>query len=146
MHLLVRQEPVQRIDAGNRLAVMPDNDIALQDTSTLGRTMGLNGHHEDPTRDWQVLQTHEAARQRHILPAYPNITAPDSAVFDEASSHEDGGVHRDGETEALGLQDDRGVDANHLALRGHQGTTRVSWVEGCVRLNNIIDKPSPAGP
>jgi hypothetical protein len=53
------------------------------------------------------------------------------------------GVHRDGETEALGLQDDRSVDANHLALCGHQGDHPSSWVESSVGLNNIIDKPSP---
>jgi hypothetical protein len=102
MHLLVCQEPVQRIDAGNRLTVIPDNEIAFQNPGALGRTVGFNGDHQDPTRDWQVLQTHEATRESHILPTHPNVAAPDSAVFDEAAGHEDSGIHRNGETQPLG--------------------------------------------
>ena len=139
MHLLVCQEPVQCINARNWLIAIPDNDIAFQNPRALGRTVGFNSHHQDPTRDWQMQQTHEAARQRHVLPAHPDIAAPDSAVFDEATGHEDGGVYRNGETEPLSWQDDRGIDANHFALRGHQGTARVPRVEGCVGLNNIIN-------
>ena len=45
MYLLVCQEPVQRINARNRLAAIADNDIAFQNPSALGRTVGFNGHH-----------------------------------------------------------------------------------------------------
>ncbi len=98
MHLLVGQEPVQRINTRNWLAAIPNNDIAFQNPSALGRAVGFNGHHQDAAYGWQVLQTHEATRESHILPAYSDIAAPDSPVFDEATGHEDRSVHRNGET------------------------------------------------
>ena len=48
-------------------------------------------------------------------------------------------VAGDGEADALGAHDHRGVHADHLAGAGHQRTAGVAGVDGRIGLNESLE-------
>ena len=52
---------------------------------------------------------------------------------------------RDGKTEPLGRQNDRGVDADDFAERVDQRTAGVARIERGVGLNHVVDQPAGLG-
>ena len=59
-------------------------------------------------------------RDRELLRGDADIGAPHAAVPHQFAEHEVRRVGGDGEADALRADDHRGVDADHLAARGHQ--------------------------
>src|SRR5437867_5658303 len=113
---------MQVIDTGNRLAIILNDDISFAQASLLGRAGILNRENEDTTLNWQAMEAHEAARQRHVLPAHPKVATPDFALFNEHTGDKLRRVYRHRKTEALRWQDDRRIDADNVSPRRHQGT------------------------
>src|SRR5437867_7338254 len=132
---------MQVIDAGNRVALILNDDISFAQASLLGSAVNLNRDDEDAALNWQAMETHKAARQGHVLPAHPKVTPPDLALFDEQASDKLRRVDRHREAEALGWQDDRRIDADDIPARRDQGTTRVTRIECRVGLDEVLDKP-----
>src|SRR6266545_1451162 len=120
---------MQVIDTGNRLAIILNDDISFAQASFLSRTGILDRENEDTTLNWQAMETHEAARQRHVLPAHPKVATPDFALFNEHAGDKLRRVDRHREAEALGWQDDRSIDADDVSTRRDQGTARVTRIE-----------------
>ena len=70
----------------------------------------------------------------------------DAAVADQAAGDELGRVDRDREADPLRRQDDRRVDADHLAPRVDQRAARVAGVQRRVGLEDVVDQPAGLRP
>ena len=53
--------------------------------------------------------------QRHVLTAYADVAAADSAFLDQPPGHEFGRIDPDGKTDSLGGKNHGGVDADDFA-------------------------------
>ena len=85
------------------------------------------------------------ARHRHGLRGDADIGAPHAAVHDDLAQHVIGGVAGDREADALRAHDHRGVDADHLAARGHQRPAGIAGVERGVGLDHVLDHAAGGG-
>ena len=83
----LNQKPVQIIYAGDRVASIPHDDIALQQPRTLGRAVLLDRDDQDAALDWKPLDPDEAPWEGNILPADTDVAAADPAIADELASN-----------------------------------------------------------
>src|ERR1035441_7552475 len=89
---------------------------------------------------------HEAAMQGYVLSAHADEAARDLADLNEPAGDVLGRVNGDGETDALGRQDDGSVDADHFAARIDQRPAGIAGVQRGVRLDDVVDEPPGVGP
>ena len=76
--------------------------------------------------------------------ADPDIGAPHAPVPGDLAGDETRGVRSHGEADALRAHDDRGVDADHFARRGHQRAAGIARIERGVGLHHVLDHPAGA--
>ena len=86
------------------------------------------------------------ARERELLRGDADIGPPHPAVPHQFAEHEIGRVRRNREADALRAHDDRGVDADNLAVRGDQRTAGIAGIERGVGLDHVVDQPARARP
>ncbi len=76
-----------------------------------------------------------------LLDAHAEPAAPDLAVLAQLIDHVDGGVgrHREADADrAAGRRDDRGIDADDLAVEIEQRTAGIAAIDGGVGLDVIV--------
>src|SRR5262249_16917167 len=76
-----------------------------------------------------------------VLNHYAEITASDTAIANEACCHITGEVRRNGKADSLitaATAEDGSIDADETALRIDERTTRVTGIDGCVGLDEIL--------
>lgn len=130
------------VDAGDGLAVKPDNHIALGESGCGAGARRLDGNNHDAAFHWQVVKADHAAVQRNVLPAHSDVAAPHFAVADQAPRDKRRRIDRDGEAQALRRQNHGRVNANHFAARIHQRPAGVPRVQRRVGLNDVVDQPA----
>ena len=71
------------------------------------------------------LFAHDPAMQRDILSSHPDVAAGDATITDQTRGHELRGVDADGEADALGHGDDRGIHSDHVAAPVNERRVRI---------------------
>ncbi len=87
-----------------------------------------------------------AARERELLGGDTDIGTPHAAVPHQLAEHETRRVRRNRKADALRAHDHRGVDADNLAVGGHERPPRIAGIERGIGLDHVIDEPSRARP
>src|SRR5271166_5655809 len=82
---LFRQEALQVVDAGQRLACQRDDEVAVSQTGPLCGTVLLNSLDEQCGGLLQAVIHGQTPLQRDSLHHHSNIAAPDFAIADELS-------------------------------------------------------------
>ena len=80
------------------------------------------------------------ARHRDGLAGNADEAAPHPAVPDQFAQHDLRGIAGDRKADALRAHDDRGVDADHVAMRGDQRPARIAGIERGVGLDHVLDQ------
>ncbi len=127
-----RQVPAGR----DRLAVEFQDDVTRFDASFRRRTVGIDGRHQ---RAGRLAQTEGFGQfLGDFLDDHADTAARHFAVALELLSDVHGDVDRDGKRQthkAAGAAVDLRIDADYFALHVEQRSTRVSWVDGHVSLD-----------
>jgi len=92
------------------------------------------------------VKPHHAAVEWNVLAANANVATPNFAVFDEPGDYLFRSVDSDCEANALGGQNDRGVDADYFSSGIDQRPAGIAGVQSGVGLDNIVDKPASVCP
>ena len=82
----------------------------------------------------------DEAAHRPRLPDDPEVRTADAAPSEQFAHHPLRGIDWDGEADALGHPDDRGVDPDDARPRVDQGATGVARVQRDVSLNDVLDQ------
>ena len=82
-YLLLGQNAVQLIDAGDWLVAVTDDNISFEDRSPLRRTASFNGDHQNPTLHRQVVIPYDTTMQGNVLTSQADVAAPDFAFLNE---------------------------------------------------------------
>src|SRR6185295_302497 len=104
-------------------------------------------HHRAPP----LGQAHQPPEVRvQVLELDAQVAAGDAALAAELGQDVAGHVDGNGEADALSLQADGGVDADHFAGDVHEGTAGIAGVDGGVGLDvrverGVVDLPSLGG-
>ena len=86
-----------------------------------------------------------SGRDGDVLAGDTDVAAPHAPVTDQARRDETSGVAGDGEAAALRRQDDRGVDADHLAARVTSGPPELPGLSAAsVWMMSSISRPERA--
>src|SRR5437868_1392263 len=75
------QQLVQLIYSRNRLTGKPNDDVALLQATSQRRTVLVNVDHKYSMLNVQVIEAHDAARQRHVLACDSDVAAADAPIF-----------------------------------------------------------------
>ena len=133
---LVGERAVQVVDAGHRLVVEADDDVALLHA---GASAGppprspARGCRLD-RRWWTRATWRGSARSARRGPG----SRAECARRGSGASRRSARCRPDGEADALRRADDRGVDADHLAARVDQRPARVAGIERRVGLDDVV--------
>src|SRR5690348_110185 len=136
---------MQIVDTRDYLIPVPNDDIALQQTRAIRRTTRFHARDQYARLHYQAMKADHAPGDVHILAGQAQIATPDFSVLDEPAGDELRCVDADGETNALGRANDRGIDTHHLAIRRHERSAGISWIETRIGLNDIFDQPTRTG-
>lgn len=136
---------VEFVDARNGLAGKGDDDIAFAEAGAACGAAGFDAGDEDAVFDRQVVKPDDAPVDGHFLADDADPTAADSSLLDQPCGDEFGGVAGDGEADALGGQYHRRIHADDFATRIHQRAAGISWVQGGVGLDHVVNQPAGLG-
>ena len=128
------------VHATHGLAAQAHQHVPLPHTRVLRGAAGFHAQHQDAARRVDPLLAHAHAPERHVLPRHADPAAPHAPFLDELGGDVLRGVDPDGEAQALGRQDHRRVDADHLAARVGQWAARVARVDRRVGLNHLVEQ------
>ena len=131
-------------DAGHRLVVERDDEIARQQTGVRGGAALVDAEEPRAARLIQPQAQRDAARDRRRRRADADIGAAHAPVTRDLAGDEMGGVGGDREADALRAHDDRGVDADDLAGRGDQRPAGIAGVQRRVGLHDVLDHAAGA--
>src|SRR5215471_4344208 len=136
---------MQAIDVRDRIRAETDNDIALLESGTPGRTVLLHADDKDSSTDLEVVATHQKPVNRRVLTCNAEITPPDFSVFNQAARHKLRGVDGRRKANSLRRKNDCRIDANHFTVRRNQRPTGVSRVQSSICLNDVVNKAPGLG-
>ena len=129
----------EAVDVVHLLAIERLDDVAALEARAIGCAVRCHGA-DDGAAD--VLETEAVGEiRRHRLHDDAELGATDVSVFPQVVHHVLGHVRRNREPDADVRVDRRqhlGVDADHFALRVHQGAARVAVVDRRVGLQEIL--------
>src|SRR5262245_51142726 len=138
--LLFGQHAVQFIDARKGPVVISDDHVAFLHAGFRRWAAGLGRNHEHACLDLEVMMTHEPAVKRDDLSRHADVAAAYAAFFDQLARDEFRSVDGGGEADSLRGQNDRRVEADHLAARVDERPAGVPRVQRRVGLNDVIDQ------
>src|SRR5829696_6766419 len=127
-HPLLREQPVQVVDARHRPPVEPDDQVTLGEPRVPCGALPLEGYDQHGALGGQPEVAHHARQQRHVLPGDPDEAAHHPPVPYEPPGDELRRIYGCREADPLRGHDHRRVDADHLPARVHQRPTRVAGV------------------
>src|SRR5262245_65006677 len=78
--------------------------------------------------------------KRHDLSPQADVAAAHASFFDQLPGDEFRGVDGGGETDSLRLENDSGVDADHLAARVDEWPAGIARIQRRVGLNDVFNK------
>jgi hypothetical protein len=136
--------PVEILDRRDRIGAASQDHIPFVQPRVGRRAVRLDRQDEHARWNGEALQARLCAGKRHGLTRDANVAAPDPAVANQPRRDEPRGVARDGEAEALRGNHGRGIDADHVAARVHERSSRVARVERRVGLNDVVHQPPGA--
>src|SRR6516225_10368849 len=128
-YLLFGEHAVQLIDAGDWLVAVADNNISFEHAGPLRRTADLDGNHENPPLNPEVVKTDDTTMEGNVLASQADVAAPDFAFLDELPRNKLRRIDTDSETDALSGQNDGGVNADHFPSRVGERPARVAGVQ-----------------
>src|SRR5262249_28093774 len=128
------EQPDQIIDAADRFTIHTHDGVQAHQAGLCRRPMWLKtgDHGARAVADPGIMRM--PARNRLGLRGDADVAPADTAVLDQLAKHELCGIAGDRKADSLRALDDSGVDADHLAARGYQRTTRIAWVQCCIGL------------
>src|SRR5436309_712905 len=124
------------------MIVESDDDVAFEQYGLSSRTVSLVRNNHDSTFDRQVIEAHDAARERHVLSRQTNVAAADLTIADQTAGDELRRINRSGKTDSLRGQDHRRIDADDFSSRINERATGITRIESGVRLNHIVHQPT----
>src|SRR4051812_45394752 len=96
--------------------------------------------------DLQVIETHDAARDRDVLTGDADVAAADAPVLNQPPGDEFRRVDRNRKADALRGQDDGRVNADDFAPRGDERAAGVTGIERRVRLDDVVNQAAGIRP
>jgi hypothetical protein len=132
------------IGAGDGGAVEGQQNIAGEKARVIGRASRFDRAHHGarPLREAEVQRN--SARHWNRASADAEKGAANPSMRDKFSEHETCRIGGHREANSLRAGDDRGVDADHLALRRDQRAARIAGIESRIGLNHIVDQTAVA--
>src|SRR4029077_2551303 len=124
------------------VAVEFDDDVAGLDAAGLGRPLVVDAGNQRAARRLDAQAFGNIVGD--LLDAQAEPAAAHFAEFAELIDHRHGGVGRHREADAArtaGPRDDRGVDADDLAVEAEQRAAGIAAIDGGVGLNVIVVRP-----
>src|SRR5215831_14651608 len=97
--------------SADRLAIERDDQIALAQAGSFGRTVLLDRNNQHARLKWQTVKAHDPPVNRHVLTGDADVTAPDFSVSDEPAGHKFRRVTGDREADSLRRPDHRCIYA-----------------------------------
>src|SRR5450432_169647 len=73
------------------------------------------------------------------------VAAADASLAEKTAGNKLGGVYADSKTQTLRAHDGGGVHADDLSVGSDQRAAGISWVEGGVGLNDVVDEAAGVG-
>jgi len=144
-HVLLGQEAMQVINARDGMIPITHDEIAFAHASSLCGAVVLNGDDQHAALNRQVMEAHQAAMERDILPGHADIAAPDLSVSYKEASDMLRHRHQYGEAETLGRENHGCINSYDFPARSHKGSARVAWVQCGVGLDDVIYQPARLG-
>src|SRR5580704_653191 len=144
-HRGIGQQTMQVVHARDRFAIHSDDYVAFPQSCFLRRAPLLHRGDDHAALTGEIVEAHDAAKQRHGLGLDADVTAADSALTQQSSGNELRGIDSDGETQSLRAHDGRRVHAHHAPVGAYERTTGIARVERSVGLNYIFDQPPGVG-
>src|SRR6516225_10243385 len=141
-YLLLSQNAVQLINAGDWLVAVADDNVPFQHAGPLRRTADFDGNHQNPSLDPEVVKADDTTLEGNVLASQADVAAPDFAFLDELPRNKLRRIDTDSETDALSGQNDGGVDADHFPSRVGERPARVAGVQRRIGLDNVVHHPA----
>src|SRR6516225_63824 len=82
-YLLLGQNTVQLIDAGDWLAAVADDDVSFEHAGPLRRTAAFDGDNQNSTLHRQVVKPYDTTLERNVLASQADVAAPDLTFLDK---------------------------------------------------------------
>jgi len=79
---------VKIIDAGNRMIVKRDDDVAFADAGISCRTSSFKRNDEYPSCDWKVIEPDDPTRKGNVLTCQTDVTPTDFSIADQPARYE----------------------------------------------------------
>src|SRR5437870_11210787 len=108
------------INAGNRMFVKAENDVAFAHSGPSCRAVALERYDQDSALNRKVIVANDAARKRNILSSQADVTPAHFTVPNETAGNKLGCIDRCGKADSLSWQNHRRVYPNHFAARINQ--------------------------
>ena len=142
--LRVGQQTMQIIHARDWLFIACDGErhdhVAFAQTRGARRASVFNSYHAHAGFPRKRIEAHYPAMNRNCLRRDSDVTAPDSSIAQQAAGNEFCCIDSDRETDSLGRQDRRRVDSYYLASGVDERAAGISWVQGGIGLNDVLDQ------
>jgi hypothetical protein len=71
---------MQIVNAFDWLIVKAHDDVAFPQSTLTRRAVRFERDHQDPALDFEIVISHDATRQRHVLTGQTDVTSADSPV------------------------------------------------------------------
>src|SRR4029453_13646171 len=136
------ERALQVVYARDRRSADFDDDIATLDSGDGCRRSCFDRLDAHTCLAREIEVTNVAAWQRHGFPPNAEPRAPHATVAYQRDGDPLRGRRSDRETDALRRQDDRGVDADHLAARVDERTSRIAGIERGIGLQHVVEQAS----
>ena len=136
-----------RIRSSAPVTATPSSDSTMSPAARPARSAGL------PASTFEIITAlscvmsddmAKPARQRDLRGRDADVCAADTAMAHQFAQHEACCVGGNGKADALGADNDGGVDADHLAARRHQRAAGIAGIERRVGLDDVVDQPAAA--
>ena len=114
---LLRQQPMQIVEACHWMSVKANDDVTLFDSCAAGRAIAFDRCNLHRAFMREVVAPHHPPRQHNILSGKTQPRSPHAPVPEQMRDSHFCRIDRRGEADSLGRQDDRGIDADDFAAR-----------------------------
>src|ERR1700677_635304 len=119
---------MQIVHASDRFVVERYDHVALAQARGSGWATVFNTNHDHASFPRQRIEAHHAAVDGNGLRGDADVTAADSSIAQQAAGDKFCRVDSDCETDSLGWQNRRCIDADDVTTRVDQWAARISRI------------------
>lgn len=136
------EQTVEVVHAGHRIVVEPDDHVSGAHPSRFSRGTWHEFVNPHARTLRQLKPPCKGLINRGILAGDTKVTAPNAPFLDEPTRHELRCLAPNRKTDALRGRNNRRIYTDNLPNTIDERTSGIPWIQGRVRLNDVIDQAS----